>query len=111
MDVSDGLLGDLEKLCRASAVSATLELDQLPVSPALAARFPPERIEQLVLHGGDDYELLFTVPADRAAAIEAGGPSELPVRRIGVIETGAGVRCERDGRVEELRGGGYDHFA
>lgn len=111
MDVSDGLLGDLQKLCRASAVGARLDLEQLPVSAQLASRFCRADCERFVLFGGDDYELLFTVPADRAAAIEAARPSELPVRRIGVIEAGAGVRCERDGRVEELRGGGYDHFA
>jgi hypothetical protein len=38
-------------------------------------------------------------------------PAGVPVHRIGVIERGAGVRCERHGRVEEFRGGGYDHFA
>jgi thiamine-monophosphate kinase len=64
-----------------------------------------------VLFGGDDYELLFTVPADSAAGFDAGTLAGVPVHRIGVIEAGAGARCERDGCVVDLRGGGYDHFA
>jgi thiamine-monophosphate kinase len=111
MDVSDGLLGDLQKLCKASAVGARLDLERLPVSAELARRRSRAHSERSVLFGGDDYELLFTVPADRAAGFEAGAHAGVPVHRIGVIEAGAGVRCERNGRVEELRGGGYDHFA
>ena len=110
-DVSDGLYGDLQKLCKASAVGARLDLERLPVSAELARRHAKADCERFVLFGGDDYELLFTVPADQAAVIEAAAPPELPLHRIGVIEAGEGVRCERDGRVEELRGGGYDHFA
>jgi thiamine-monophosphate kinase len=111
MDVSDGLFGDLQKLCKASAVGARLDLGRLPVSAELARRHSMQDCERFVLFGGDDYELLFTVPADRAAGFEADAPDGLPVHRIGVIEAGTGVRCEREGRLEELRGGGYDHFA
>ena len=71
MDVSDGLLGDLEKLCAASGVAAQVDLDRLPISPALAARFDRAACERYVLHGGDDYELLFTFPPDRAASLPA----------------------------------------
>jgi len=111
MDVSDGLYGDLQKLCKASAVGACLDVGRLPVSGELARRHSRVDCERFVLFGGDDYELLFTVPADRADGVEALAPAGLPVHRVGVIEAGAGVRCERDGRVEVLRGGGYDHFA
>lgn len=111
MDVSDGLYGDLQKLCKASAVGARLDLGCLPVSAELASRHAAEDCERFVLFGGDDYELLFTVPADRLAGFESSMPAGLALHRIGEIEAGAGVRCERAGRVEELRGGGYDHFA
>ena len=111
MDVSDGLLGDLQKLCRASGAGARLDLERLPVSTQLSSRHSRADCERFALFGGDDYELLFTVPADRAAEIEAAAPSALPMHRIGVIEAGAGVRCERDGRLEDVPGGGYDHFA
>ena len=111
MDVSDGLYGDLQKLCKASAIGARLDLERLPVSAELARRHARAECERFVLFGGDDYELLFTVPADRAAGFEADAPAGLPVHRIGAIEAGAGVRCERDGHVVDVRGGGYDHFA
>jgi thiamine-monophosphate kinase len=111
MDVSDGLLGDLRKLCAASAVGAQLALDRLPVSKELARRHERAACEQFVLSGGDDYELLFTVPADRAADVETDAARLLPVHRIGVIEAAAGVRCARDGREEQCGGTGFDHFA
>ena len=111
MDVSDGLFGDLQKLCKASGVGARLDLERLPLSAELAQRHSPADCERLVLFGGDDYELLFTVPAAAAPALETGLSGRLPLHRIGEIESGHHVRCLRDGRPEPLHGGGYDHFA
>jgi thiamine-monophosphate kinase len=116
MDVSDGLLGDLRKLTRASGVGATVDLARLPVSASLAAHADRPRCERYVLNGGDDYELLFTLPphlATHCAAIaEAAGCA---VHRIGEIVTGGrgddDVRCVRDGRVETIEEAGFDHFA
>jgi thiamine-monophosphate kinase len=111
MDVSDGLYGDLHKLCAASGVGARLVLEQLPVSEELSRRYSRTDCERFVLFGGDDYELLFTVPADRAAALEAELGQSHALHRIGRIEAAAGLRCERHGRMEHVTGGGYDHFA
>lgn len=111
MDVSDGLLGDLGKLCESSGVGARLDLARLPVSAELARRHARAECERWVTSGGDDYELLFTVPPERAADVAAAAARVLPVHRIGVIEAQAGVRCERDGRAETCGGAGYDHFA
>jgi thiamine-monophosphate kinase len=112
MDVSDGLLGDLQKLCHASGVSATLELEQLPVSPVLAARFPPQQTERFILHGGDDYELLFTLPPGSASAEQLRSLAEsCGVHRIGSIGDGRGVSCLRGGKAVSIPAGGYDHFA
>ena len=109
MDVSDGLLGDLAKLCAASGVGARVDLDALPVSPALAAAHDRGRCEQYVLEGGDDYELLFTLPpgADAAALSGAGG---VAVTCIGRIDGAPGVHCERGGREVPYQARGYDHF-
>ena len=111
MDVSDGLYGDLQKLCAASGVGARLDLERLPVSDELARRHSRADRERFVLFGGDDYELLFTVPADRAAALEAELAQAHELHRIGRIDAEPGVRCARQGRVEHVTGGGYDHFA
>jgi len=110
MDVSDGLLTDLRKLCEASGCAAQLDLDALPVSPALQASFSPQAALEYALAGGDDYELLFAVPARHVPALRAAGlqPS---LTQIGVITGGSGVRCLRAGRVYEPGDAGYDHFA
>jgi thiamine-monophosphate kinase len=110
MDVSDGLLGDLAKLCAASGVGARLDLGALPLSSRLTAAHGREAAERFVLSGGDDYELIFTLPADEAARHEAELSRTCAVTRIGEIEAGHGVRCERDGLAVEVTGRGYDHF-
>jgi thiamine-monophosphate kinase len=61
MDISDGLVADLGKLCAASGVAARVEVQRVPLHPALLAAFP-EEAEALALGGGEDYELLFTGP-------------------------------------------------
>lgn len=111
MDVSDGLLGDLRKLCKASGVGARIDLERLPVSNELARRHSRSDCERLVLFGGDDYELLFAVPAPDASAMESELSTLLPLHRIGRIYPAPGVHCARNGRIEDLQGGGYDHFA
>ena len=110
MDVSDGLLGDLRKLCTASGVGATLELDALPLSEALLSRHTPEQCENFALHGGDDYELLFTLPADCLVPGEPGAAGLPRLTRIGRITAGDGVRCTRGGVEVAVSGTGYDHF-
>jgi thiamine-monophosphate kinase len=111
MDVADGLLGDLGKLCAASEVGATVELDALPVSTALRAAHGLDECERFVLSGGDDYELLFTLPAAAAARYEVELRETIAITRIGEIVTGRGVRCERAGLAVDVAGAGYDHFA
>jgi thiamine-monophosphate kinase len=101
IDVSDGLVGDLGKLAAASGCAAVLDVDALP---STAPR-------HCVLHGGDDYELLFTVPPARVAAVAA-----LPgVTRIGEIRAGEGVSLREAGRESAAASvagpAGYDHFA
>jgi len=111
MDVSDGLLGDLGKLCTASGVGARLDLASLPIGDDLAGRFDPATCERFALHGGDDYELLFTVPPAVAVQWERDRAFACRVTRIGEIVAAGGVKCHRDGRVVVASGGGYDHFS
>src|ERR1035441_9775362 len=83
MDLSDGLSLDLHRLCLASGLSA--EIDAPPI-------FPGATLEQ-ALHGGEDYELLFTAPARITAPLEFEG---LPLTRIGTMRKGrpGAVECE-----------------
>jgi thiamine-monophosphate kinase len=111
MDVSDGLLGDLQKIAHSSRLRACIDLERLPI-PRELADYPLVEQERLVLHGGDDYELLFTLPSDHFGLIarlaEAGGCG---VRCIGTMTTGTGVECRREGAPVAMEGRGYDHFA
>lgn len=114
MDLSDGLMGDLAKLCGASGVSAVVEAAALPLSaPAwtwLAG--DPGLIARLV-SGGDDYEILCAVPENRLAAFEAAARSAgVPVNAIGRVVAGeASARLVDAGNREiPLQRGSYSHF-
>jgi thiamine-monophosphate kinase len=108
IDLSDGLLGDLGKLCAASGVGADLAGRELPLSAGLCSvALPAERV-QFALDGGDDYELLFTAdPADRArlTALDAG----VVLRRIGAVTGGGGVLVDGAPPARDA-GHGFDHF-
>jgi thiamine-monophosphate kinase len=111
IDVSDGLLGDLGHVLRRSAVGARLDVDMLPRSAQLAALPPAVQLECL-LHGGDDYELLFTAaPARREAVLGAAREAGVPVSCIGRIKADPGL-VVTDGRGQALavERGGFDHF-
>jgi thiamine-monophosphate kinase len=84
LDVSDGLLGDLRHILKASQVNAEVLIDQLPISPTLAAQ--TERLRrQCAANGGDDYELCFTAPAGKRMEVESLSTGLLPLTRIGSI--------------------------
>jgi thiamine-monophosphate kinase len=110
IDVSDGLLGDLGKLCDASGVGAILELEQLPLSRALLASFDATQAERFALGGGDDYELAFAVPRAAVSEMETSLATIGRITRIGEIVTGHGVRCQRAGQTVKPGIAGYDHF-
>jgi thiamine-monophosphate kinase len=106
MDVSDGLSSDLLRLCAASGVGALIDSEKLP----LLRGIDPESARQLALHGGDDYELLFTVSPRKLASL-SGKFRELGLTQIGKITTGHGVRViGLDNRAELLRAAGWDPF-
>lgn len=86
LDVSDGLLGDLGHILKASHVNAEVLIDQLPISSTLAEQTAQLR-RQCAANGGDDYELCFTASKDNRAKIESLSTALLPLTRIGSIST------------------------
>lgn len=115
IDVSDGLLADLEHVCAASGVGAEVDVSRLPIGEAthnLATQLGFEACD-LALSGGEDYELLFTARpgafAEIAAAIRI--DTGTAVQAVGRIVEGSGVRAiGRDGREHRPMSYGWDHF-
>lgn len=112
MDLSDGLAGDLPRILAASGVGAEVELDTIPVLPAVHALFPDSWL-QLALHGGEDYELLCTVPDDIVEDVVAKARAVgATLTRIGTITAGDTIRFSQDGVVTpDHDRSGWDHFA
>jgi len=109
MDVSDGLLADLGKLCAASGCGATVDTDTLPQSTAMRSLFDAAAVLDFALAGGDDYELLFTVPAERVPLLSELG-LDVSCTRIGRVTEGPGVTCLRAGQAFTVQRQGHDHF-
>ncbi len=112
IDVSDGLVSDLGHILAASRVGASLETVRLPLSEALRACAEDEHALRCALSGGDDYELCFTVPPDRAQTlIEAARRLELQITDIGEIDAQSGLRMlDANGAQFTSMAKGYDHF-
>jgi thiamine-monophosphate kinase len=112
LDISDGLVGDLGHILAASKAGAVLDVDALPAGPALA-RQPQQLRRRFTAAGGDDYELCFTAPAaQRDAILAAGAQCDIPVTRVGRIESEPGLRLvDADCAPLDLHLRGWDHFA
>ena len=115
IDLSDGLSGDLRHLCEQSRVGIELDAAALPVSLALRAYARASRTDPvaLALQGGEDYELLFTVPPSKERALtQATRRAGLQLTRIGAIRPRAfGLRLrDLSGRLRPLPATSYEHF-
>ncbi len=113
MDVSDGLAGDLAKLCRVSQVAAEIEVARVPLSDAAKAvvAAQPAMIET-ALTGGDDYEIVCTVPEARTAVFRAAAQAaQVAVTEIGRIGAGEGARfLASDGKALTFKRASFSHF-
>ena len=114
MDVSDGLLQDAGHLATHSGCRLVIDGPCLPLSTSAADLISDDpELFALALSGGDDYELLFTAPADAASAVEAAGQAAgVSVTRIGRVESGAGVEVHdhRGQPLDGLSARGWRHF-
>ncbi len=114
MDVSDGLAGDLAKMLKGTGLTATVESAAVPLSPA-AGRAVADRPDLLdvALTGGDDYEILCTVPPDRLDAFQAAAAEVgVPVHAIGSVAVGEGapIFCDANGRPRAFASTAFSHF-
>jgi thiamine-monophosphate kinase len=114
MDVSDGLVGDLAHICDASGVGAEISIPDVPLSPAAAAMLLADAtLLPVILNGGDDYEILATVPrSSEGAFVEDADASGVSVTRIGTVTRGKGppVVKDRHGKPVRMAGGSHVHF-
>jgi thiamine-monophosphate kinase len=115
IDVSDGLALDLSRICEAGEVGARVQLGEVPVSPLLGELASQVEVDplDLALHGGEDYELIATIPATAAAGAAAKVVDRFgtPVTDIGEITESGLVAVAADGSESPLEPRGWDHFA
>jgi thiamine-monophosphate kinase len=113
MDISDGLVGDFGKLCRVSGVGADIETARVPLSDAAKAVIAaePGAIET-ILTGGDDYEIVATVPVLKVASFQAAAKAaNVAVSEIGEVKAGGGVRFLADhGKALTFKRAAFSHF-
>jgi thiamine-monophosphate kinase len=112
IDISDGLSTDLAHLCKESKVAAEVDAAHLPIHP-IAQRLAPDRALQAALHGGEDYELLFTAPPTVKLPRSIAG---VRITQIGRIVTARKPRpqitlIDREGHRTPLTPHGWEHFA
>ncbi len=114
MDVSDGLAGDLAKLCAASGVSAVIDAASVPLSAAVRGLIAQGKTNfETAVSGGDDYEILCTIPEDRFEAFaQAAGSAGIAVTSIGAVVAGKTAPRWLDGEGREIVLGqlSYSHF-
>jgi thiamine-monophosphate kinase len=112
IDVSDGLAGDLAKLCRASSVAAEIDVTGVLLSDAARAAVAAEpALIETVLTGGDDYEIILTLPTEQLAAFHAAAQAAgVAVTEIGRVQAGEGARFMQQGRALEFARPSYSHF-
>ncbi len=109
MDVSDGLVDDLGKLCKAASVGALVHASQIPVDDRLRSAFPATWLS-LALGGGEDYELLFAASSEVMPRAKESINTSIAI--IGeIVEADQGIRVLDDhGEAVEVATGGWDHF-
>jgi thiamine-monophosphate kinase len=113
IDVSDGLAGDLGKLCRASGVAAEIDVTRVPLSDAASRALAADpALVETILTGGDDYEVLCTLAAERLASFRAAAKrAGVPVTEIGHVAEGEGARfVQADGKRLAFARPSFSHF-
>ncbi|MBF0370992.1 MAG: thiamine-phosphate kinase [Magnetococcales bacterium] len=114
LDVSDGLVADLGHLCKASNMGAEIHTEKLPLSPPVRALLTErgDEILQLILTGGEDYELLFTAPhSARKELAKMATHASISLADVGrMVLDGSGLSLFQSGTPLDVGKGGWRHF-
>jgi thiamine-monophosphate kinase len=113
MDVSDGLIGDLAKMLRASGVTGAIDIEKMPLSPAAQRAMAQDRFLMAdAMTGGDDYEVLFTLPRERLKSMQkAARACNIPITVIGEVKQGlTPLSVTHKGESFLTHTGSYSHF-
>ena len=109
MDISDGLLNDLKKMCDSSKVGANIFIESLPADDHLKNRYP-EKWDEMVISGGEDYELLFTANANAITNLKNLSESEfIAIGKITEPDSGLKILNSK-GNIKTYNKTGWDHF-
>jgi thiamine-monophosphate kinase len=113
IDISDGLIADLEHIVNESHCGARIIVETLPIAVLLKEYGESEHVMNWALTGGDDYQLIFTAHAEKRAAIQKLSEDlNLPLSRIGQITPGSEVICQTaEGETVDIARGGWEHFS
>lgn len=111
IDISDGLIADLNHICEASGVGARLDLQHIPLSQAVLNYYNNEPDWQSILSAGDDYELCFTCPQSQLSELHNLMDAHyIDICCIGKITDEPGVKCINNGQLMSFNQSGYNHF-
>jgi len=112
IDLSDGLLADLNHICVASSTGASIHLDKIPLSRQLLNVCNNEPDWAMICNAGDDYELCFTCPAENVSALVSDlNKYDIEVFPIGEIDNSYDVTCYLNNAEYLQTGSGYNHFS
>lgn len=112
IDLSDGLIADLQHICTASNVGANIVLDELPLSMVLRDTVGVEQAMAIALSGGDDYELLFSVSEDNKVGMETAlANAGIVITCIGQINASEKITTTLNNKAVAINAKGYEHFS
>jgi thiamine-monophosphate kinase len=111
IDLSDGLSSDLHHLCAESRRGALIDSALIPIDKHVVELCGRRALDplQLALHGGEDFELLFTVKRELVSRLPK-RVDGIPITRIGEITSDQSIKISEGSRVWELKPAGWQHF-
>ena len=112
IDISDGMVGDLQHIANASKVGMQIDTRLLPIDETVLSHMSRSAAEELAVSGGDDYELLFTANPKFESDIELVAKRHgVPISKVGhVTDDSELIMLSTDGEIDIISEGGYTHF-